>query len=242
MIERRYLKRAHARRARLVGALYGDEGGFPGVMATRPAANPRPSRRAIHLAATPPAYLFERVSSVRSALAHARRIRLRRPVLCVGNVGLGGTGKTPFVRWLCRALLERGLRPAVLTRGYGWVGRRDSPLVLGGSSQAELAAGAMPRPPVAGEIPDEAVLFLRDGVAVAAHPRRSRAAAALALHGVEPDAYLLDDGLQHRQMRADWTLALISARELAAPRRTLPAGPFREGWGALRRADRLAIT
>jgi tetraacyldisaccharide 4'-kinase len=77
---------------------------------------------------------------------------------------------------------------------------------------------------------------------VGAHPRRAAAAAALVRAGAEPRAFLLDDGFQHRQLRRDWDLVLVSTRELAAPRRVLPAGPFREPWSALARADRVAIT
>jgi tetraacyldisaccharide 4'-kinase len=86
------------------------------------------------------------------------------------------------------------------------------------------------------------VLFWRAGVAVAAHPNRGRGAAALARSGLEPDVYLLDDGFQHRAIRRDWDLVLVTPRELASARKAFPAGPLRESWSALARADRIAIT
>jgi tetraacyldisaccharide 4'-kinase len=237
--ERRFFTRAHARRFSLAERLY---------------AGPTPpglSRMASAWALT---------ASAHGALRGAAAVRLDRPVLSVGGLGVGGSGKTPVARWVARTLAERGRRVAVLTRGYGWTTRTAAPLVLLPDAGGRRAATAPDRQAVApgpaepraraarsggpgwSAAPDEARLFIRDGCAVGAHPRRAAAAAALARAGVEPAAFLLDDGFQHRQLRRDWDLVVLSARELAAPRRTLPAGPFRESWSALARADRVAIT
>jgi tetraacyldisaccharide 4'-kinase len=171
-------------------------------------------------------------SGLRGVGARSARVALDRPVLSVGGLGLGGSGKTPFVRWLGHELARAGLAVAVLARGYGWVRACDPPMAL-----------VPGRGPGAGAaIPDEARLFLRDGFAVGAHPCRAAAAAALARAGASPDVYLLDDGFQHRRLGRDWDLVLLSARELSAPRRPLPAGPFRERWDAIARADRIAVT
>ncbi|MFN2432274.1 MAG: tetraacyldisaccharide 4'-kinase [Gemmatimonadota bacterium] len=186
----------------------------------------------------PVSAVYGRLSALRSAAAHASRVRLTRPVLSVGNVGLGGTGKTPFVRWLAWRLREGGHEPAVLMRGHGAVRRSHPPLaLLPPAPDAEAARVASARP-----LPDEALLFLRDRLAVGAHPSRARAAAALVRAGARPDAFLLDDGLQHRWLHRDWDLALVSTRELRAPRRALPAGPLREPPTALGRAHRIAVT
>lgn len=217
MIRRRFLHPSHARRFRLAQRIYAGAPSQPAVLA-------------------PLAALWEAASRLQIAARSAAQVALDRPVLSVGGIGLGGSGKTPFVRWLARALAREGRSAAVLTRGYGWVGARGPALALVPARAA--VAGSLS----SARVPDEARLYLRDGFAVGAHPRRASAAAALARLGVRPDVWLLDDGFQHRQLRRDRDLVLIAARELGAPRRGLPAGPFREAWRALARADRLAIT
>jgi tetraacyldisaccharide 4'-kinase len=217
MIRRRFLHASHARRFRLAQRLYADPPSPPAVLA-------------------PLATLWEGASRLQIAVRSAAQVALDRPVLSVGGIGLGGSGKTPFVRWLASALAREGRSAAVLTRGHGWVDAHGPALALVPAGTA--VAGS----PSSARVPDEARLYLRDGLTVGAHPRRAAAAAALARVGVRPDVWLLDDGFQHRQLRRDLDLVLIAARELGATRRGLPAGPFREAWRALRRADRLAIT
>jgi tetraacyldisaccharide 4'-kinase len=208
---RRFFSSAHARRFTLTDRLYTPR-------ATPPAG----------LAALSRAWVM--ASRLKQAVRRAASVRLDRPVLSVGSLGVGGSGKTPFTRWIARAIARRGCSAAVLTRGYRWMD--------GGASPHAFLPGVGSATPV----PDEARLFLNDGLAVGAHPRRAAAAAALVRAGTRPDVYLLDDGFQHRQVHRDWDLVVLSARELAAPHRPLPAGPFRESWSALERADRVAIT
>lgn len=244
MIERRFLSPAHARRHALTRFLYREGDGVVGAGEEGDGGRPpRPrddslalrvfaaaARRALESVGEAFGYALE----LRSSATHTARVGLDRPVLCVGGVGVGGSGKTPFVRWLGQRLLESGRTPAVLTRGYGWMRRSDAPVVL----LPGVTAGAY----ATSRLPDEAVLFVRDGLPVGAHPDRGRSAVALVRAGVRPDAYLMDDGFQHRWLGRTWDLVLVSLRDLSAPRRPFPGGPLRERWSALARADRIAIT
>jgi tetraacyldisaccharide 4'-kinase len=137
-----------------------------------------------------------------------RQYALGLPSVSVGNLTVGGTGKTPVSAWVAQRFLERGLRPAILLRGYG----DDEPLV-----HERLTPGAL-------VIPD------RDRVSAAV---RAKAGGAQVL--------ILDDAFQHRRARRDLDLVLVAAEQGAA-RRLLPAGPLREGPGALRRAQGLIVT
>jgi len=138
------------------------------------------------------------------------------PVISVGNITVGGTGKTPMTLWVCRQLLKRGIRPAVLSRGY------------------KTAAG---RPP------DELMVVARrcpEAVGVA-HPNRV-AAGRLAVREYHVGAAVLDDGFQHRRLGRDLDLVLIDATCPFGYGHLLPRGLLREPVDGLRRADALVIT
>ena len=130
------------------------------------------------------------------------------PVISVGNLTVGGTGKTPVTRWVVEEILRRGGRPAVVARGYGG----DEPL---------LHRRWYPRVPVVLDADR------REGVR-----RAARAGASVAV---------LDDGFQHRALRRELDVVLVSA-EQPIPFRVLPRGPCREPASALRRAHRLIVT
>ena len=151
------------------------------------------------------------------------------PVVSVGNLSLGGTGKTPFAVWLCGQLEQRGWRPGVLLRGYR---RRGGPAVLTAAPGEEVAVEA------AGE---EALIHLRAGhAAVGVGADRARALAELkAREGV--DCAVLDDGFQHWRLRRACDIVLIDALD---PFRggVLPLGRLREPFSALRRADAVVLT
>lgn len=153
-----------------------------------------------------------------------------RPVISVGNLAMGGTGKTPLVRWLCRELAAAGLKPAVLLRGYGRA-RRGIVAALPG----EL-------PPVA-DTGEEASLILRDGFAAVAvgADRRAARRQLLARQRFRPDLYILDDGFQHWQTRRELDIVLIDAID---PFRggVFPGGRLREPFSALKRAGAIVIT
>ncbi|QDU70231.1 tetraacyldisaccharide 4'-kinase [Mucisphaera calidilacus] len=151
---------------------------------------------------------------------------LGRPVVSVGNLTTGGTGKTPMVVALARWLVAAGHRPAVLLRGYR--GEKDAGLDGGprrmDSDEAREYLAALP------------------GVPVAADPDRERSAAWVLRRRPEVDVFLLDDGFQRRQVRRDVDLVLIDATNPFGFGHLLPRGLLREPVAGLRRADGVIIT
>lgn len=142
--------------------------------------------------------------------------RAALPVVSVGNLTVGGTGKTPTVMWLARALIERGHRPAVLLRGY-----KAGPA---GSDEERLYRAALPTTPVVAEADRVAAV---DALARGPHP---------------PTVVLLDDGFQHRRLARAFDLVLLDATDPWGGGRTLPAGRLREPVEGLRRADAVLLT
>lgn len=179
-----------------------------------------------------PAALYRCASGLRGGLYDRRvlpRVRVGPTVISVGNLSVGGTGKTPFVISLARRLQERGLKPGILSRGY-----RAARSSEGRETNDE---GRMLQ------------LSLEDVPSVQ-DPDRVRGAQALERLGV--DVVLLDDGFQHRRLERDLDLVLIDAtRPWGLPaarvgespvRALLPRGLLREHPKALARADALVIT
>lgn len=163
-----------------------------------------------------------------------RSARLDRPVLAVGNLTLGGTGKTPVVALLAEKCLAAGHRPAVLSRGYGG---RGSPGVRLVSDGERMLLG----PEAAG---DEPCLLARllPGVPVVCHPSRKMAGDWLLRHGLVPDLFILDDGFQHLSLHRDFNLLLLDGRRPFGNGRVFPAGPLREPVAAAQAADAWLIT
>lgn len=158
--------------------------------------------------------------------------RAALPVISVGNLTVGGTGKTPIVAWLARRLGERGARVAVVSRGYGGRAGRG-PLVV--SHGAGPACGA----DLCG---DEPWLLARalPGVPVVVGADRHAAAGAAARLGA--GSVLLDDGFQHRRLARDLDVVLLNGADPFGNGRLLPAGPLREPLEALGRAGVLLLT
>jgi tetraacyldisaccharide 4'-kinase len=154
-------------------------------------------------------------------------------VLSVGNVAAGGTGKTPFVRWLAGELLLRGSRPSILTRGYG---RRSRGTVV-----VSDGAGALASPAESGDEPSVLARAL-PSVPIVAEANRARGARraeeiqpAIALH-------LLDDGFSHVALARDLDVVLLDAVAPDAGGALLPAGRLREPLESLARADLIVVT
>ncbi|MBN2397222.1 MAG: tetraacyldisaccharide 4'-kinase [Deltaproteobacteria bacterium] len=164
-----------------------------------------------------------------------RVLRMPCPVISVGNIVVGGTGKTPTVIMLADMLNDRGWKPAVLSRGYG--GRRKR-----GSDAAVVSDGrtVLMDPAEAG---DEPVLIAQrlPAIPVIIAGDRSRAG-RLAVERFGSDVLILDDGFQHRRMARDIDIVLLDGERPFGNGFLLPRGGMREPHGALRRADALILT
>ncbi len=200
----------------------------------------------------PPAELYGGMMRLRAELYRRgvlRATRLPGKTISVGNLTLGGTGKTPLVIWLARELQQAGYRPGILARGYG---RRDeNELVILRPALNQYGSG-----PGEGDdlrtarIGDEALLFRRHlpQVPIGLCADRVRAADALAAEcGV--NLFLLDDGYQRLDVARDVNLLLvdacpdvIGASSGAQPDRLLPLGRLRESESAALRADFILLT
>jgi tetraacyldisaccharide 4'-kinase len=158
-----------------------------------------------------------------------RQQRLQGIVLSVGNLTLGGTGKTPMVLWLAQRLREQGQRVAILTRGYGVQRRRA------GAEQGSLGRAAA--------LSDEvSLLSTRLGTQVRVGVGRDRYAQGRQLEHQGISWFVLDDGFQHLRLARNVDIVLIDATEPFGGGRLVPAGRLREPRSALARADIVVIT
>jgi len=184
---------------------------------------------------SPPPWWLRSLSGVYAAVTAVRRdlyrsglrrsTRIEIPVIVVGNLSVGGTGKTPLVLWLVQQLKVRGLRPGIVTRGFG--GRAGPPRLLQPDADAAEAG-------------DEPVLLMRrSGVPVAVG--RDRPAAAALLFRAGCDLIVSDDGLQHYALERDCEIVVIDGLRRLGNGRLLPAGPLREAPQRLRGIDALVI-
>jgi len=148
-----------------------------------------------------------RASAYRRGALRVQRLPL--PSVAVGNLSVGGTGKTPLAAWIARHYVGRGRTPGILLRGYG----ADEPLVHR--------------------------RLVPEGVVVA---DRDRAAGAQQARAAGADVLVLDDAFQLLCVARDLNVAVVSAESATASRWPLPAGPWREGWDALGRADVIVVT
>jgi tetraacyldisaccharide 4'-kinase len=151
------------------------------------------------------------------------------PVIVVGNLSVGGTGKTPLVLWLAGHLAARGHRPGIVLRGYG---RRPEPRSRGTGAASWRPAQAQPRRVPRDADPllfgDEAVLLSqRAGCPVMVGVDRVAAARAL-IETCDCDLVITDDGLQHYRLRRQLEILVVDAARGFGNRRCLPAGPLRE--------------
>jgi tetraacyldisaccharide 4'-kinase len=165
------------------------------------------------------------VVSRRHFYAMRKPTRVSLPVVVVGNLSVGGTGKTPLVCWLVAQLADLGFKPGVVTRGYG-----------GSSGSIRLAAPS----DAPGVVGDESVLLARrSGVPVAIG--RDRPAASQLLVNAGCDVIVSDDGLQHYALARDCEIVVIDGDRLFGNGRLLPAGPLRENRSRLAAADAVVV-
>lgn len=168
-----------------------------------------------------------------------RQARLSCPVISVGNLSLGGTGKTTCVEYLATRLLQRGLRVCILSRGYGgkarqpyWLLQREGQLLINGEPAASQDG-----------LPDEPQLLtwhLSDVPVVVGAGREQTG--RLACEEFQPGAVILDDGFQHRRLFRDLDIVLVNARMPLSGWPMFPQGPMREPLAALSRAQVVVMT
>lgn len=166
----------------------------------------------------PLSWIYAALSAIRRTLYRSGllpRYRAPVPVWVVGNLSVGGTGKTPMVLWLLEELHARGRRPGVVSRGYGGDVGPEPRSVEPDSDPAQVG--------------DEPLLIRRRcDVPVFVHADRSAAVRALLAAAPDVDIILADDGLQHYALQRDREILVVDGERRFGNARLLPAGPLRE--------------
>lgn len=173
--------------------------------------------------------LYRVLAALRRFMYRAGILRGQRPpvpVIVIGNLTVGGTGKTPLTLALVQAMQRRGFKPAIVSRGYG--GKRGKDVLRVDADTSPQRAG------------DEPVLLaMRSGVPVFVHHRRFRAAQSAFAAGA--DLVVCDDGLQHYALARDLEIVVVDGQRGIGNARLLPAGPLREPVKRLWRADYVVV-
>jgi tetraacyldisaccharide 4'-kinase len=177
----------------------------------------------------PLSFVFSAVISMRHALyrnGFRKSLRIPVPVVVVGNISVGGTGKTPITIWLAQELSVRGHHPGIVSRGYGG---RVGPIPVKATAESNPD-----------QVGDEAVLMAaRSQCLVFVHP--DRVAAARAAVDAGADIIIADDGLQHYRLARDFEIAVIDGIRGTGNGMMLPAGPLREPLQRLLTVDRVLV-
>lgn len=168
------------------------------------------------------------------AFSFLRCKKLPLKVISVGNLQLGGTGKTPFSLFLAKNFLQKGKKVALLSRGYGFAAEKAKeplPLCLGNGPQypASLAG-------------DEPLMLAKNLPNIYAFVGKDRVRAAQMALDADCDIALLDDAFQQRRLKKDFEIVLLDALEPFANHYLLPRGPLREAPKALQRADLVCLS
>lgn len=184
----------------------------------------------LHLILLPASMIFLLLAALRRmlfrlGLLHAEKLPV--PVIVVGNITVGGSGKTPLTLWLVQQLIGKGWHPGIISRGYA------------GSSASPQAVFHTSDPAVVG---DEAVLMSQRNLCPV-WVGRDRGAAARALLAAHPqcDVLLSDDGLQHYRLQRDVEIAVVDGVRRFGNGLLLPAGPLRELSSRLNKVDAVVI-
>ncbi len=188
----------------------------------------------LHLLLYPLSLLFGAVTALRRLLYRTgmlASVKLPVPVVVVGNISVGGTGKTPLTLWLAQQLLAAGWHPCIISRGY------RNHAKGGGITAREVAIGDN-----AGEVGDEPLLMAQRQLCPVwiGRDRAAAARAALKAHP-ECDIILSDDGLQHYRLQRDAEIVVVDGARRFGNGWLLPAGPLREPVSRLHEADALVI-
>ncbi len=184
----------------------------------------------LHLILLPVSFIFRMLAATRRALYRSgilTSVKLPVPVIVVGNITVGGSGKTPLTLWLAQQLIDSGWHPGIISRGHG------------GTAQSPLAVHASSSPDEAG---DEAVLMAQRKLCPV-WIGRDRVGVARALLQAHPecDIVLSDDGLQHYRLQRDFEIAVVDGTRRFGNGFLLPAGPLREPLSRLAQVDAVVV-
>lgn len=187
----------------------------------------------LHLLLYPLSLLFRTLSALRRFLYRSgilASVRLPVPVVVVGNISVGGTGKTPLTLWLAQQLIDNGWHPGIVSRGYTKDGRRrDIPHEVSIEDAADMVG-------------DEPLLMAQRALCPV-WISRDRPAAAQALLAAHPecDIILSDDGLQHYRLQRSAEIVVVDGARRFGNGLLLPAGPLREPVSRLYKADAVVV-
>ncbi|HEV2904514.1 MAG TPA: tetraacyldisaccharide 4'-kinase [Pyrinomonadaceae bacterium] len=189
------------------------------------------------IALAPLSLVYGAAVKIRSALYRNGILKIQSvsvPVISVGNITTGGTGKTPLVEWIAGQLAARGHRVCVLTRGYRRANPSERVVVSDGE---QIVADTH-------QSGDEAMMLARSlvGKASVVCDADRVAGANWAIENLNPDALILDDGFQHVRIGRDLDIVTIDATNPWGDGRLLPAGVLRERVNSLGRADCIIVT
>jgi tetraacyldisaccharide 4'-kinase len=188
------------------------------------------TRGPLALLLLPVAALFAATASIRHGAYRCKLLRSEQigvPVIVIGNITAGGTGKTPLVLWLAAFLAAQGKRPGIISRGYG-AARTDARAVPVNGSPIDY-----------GDEP--CLLAQRAGCPVWVGTDRAAAARALRTAHPETDIIISDDGLQHYRLARDVEIAVIDGARGLGNGWPLPAGPLREPASRLANVDAVVV-
>lgn len=167
--------------------------------------------------------LFYLIALMRKWLYKRQQNEHELPVIVVGNIAVGGTGKTPFVLFITQYLIERGFKPGVISRGYGGE-IQSSPLLVTSDISAKMC-GDEPK-----------LIAKRAQVPVVVSPNRNENIVFLQNH-TDVDVIISDDGMQHYKMPRAVEVCIVDAKRMFGNRLVLPAGPLREPVSRLKEVD-----
>ena len=156
-------------------------------------------------------YLFDFLVSIKNLLVKKYHSKLK--VICVGNFTLGGSGKTPMVRYLRENLSSKGYKCAVLLRGYK--GNLKGPVIVNSNTHLSSQVG------------DEALLHAKDGLTIVS---KNRVKGSKYIENLDVDLIILDDGFQNPSLYKDYNLMVVSSNKGIGNKLVFPLGPLRESF------------
>ncbi|HEX7455227.1 MAG TPA: tetraacyldisaccharide 4'-kinase, partial [Gallionella sp.] len=186
-------------------------------------------RSPLHLILLPISWLFRCLSALRRTLYRShilKSYRLPVPVVVIGNISVGGTGKTPLTLNLAQQLADHGYHPVIVSRGFGGDSRQQ-PVTTNSTAQ---------------QVGDEPLLMAQRGICPiwVGRDRVATANQALLAHP-QCDVVLCDDGLQHYRLQRDMEIAVIDGVRRFGNGWLLPAGPLREPVSRLKSVDAVVV-